>query len=323
MTVIDITTNDDGLDILEARENLNAIDQKTTTDEYKPNTPVTEEIEFNDNPNSNFNHIEEKIDESKAVFETDTIDTDMESQDFPDAFYDPFTKELMKDPVVVPDGNSYERSAIMEARGYDIESSGTLYPNRALLAVINETVRLSGDSFEAGMRRLSKTIKTSMRQLISRDDFRPLPDVFYCPITFGLIHFPVIDAEGNTFEKVAIEAWIQRNGKSPITRTPLSKEDLYDNHAITALLEIEKGKNAENMHPSIQNFISSSPPEAPDLPPINFPPNPAEVQTFPITPEELEERRRRIRNEEVKTAIILVFLFGGLFIALGYFSIYT
>jgi len=112
--------------------------------------------------------------------------------------------------------------------------------------------------------------------------------------------------KGYTFEKVAIEAWIQKNGKSPITRTSHSKEDLYDNHAITALLEEEKGKSVENMHPSIRNFINAVPPEAPQY--CNTSPVALEVYTFPITPEELEAKRLRRRKYNMITAIVLMIM---------------
>jgi len=261
---------------------------------------IDKPLEINNIPGALYGPITKEIfkdhdctEERKDQFETEIIDTVIERREFPDAFYDPNTNEVMKDPVVIPNGESYERSDIIEQRGDDIEPTYKLYPNRALLAIITETVKLSGDSIEAGMKRLSKTIQTSMNQFISNYDFQPLPDAYYCPITFDLIHFPVIDAEGYTFEKVAIEACIQQNGKSPITRTSLSKEDLYDNHAITALLDEEKGKSVENIHPSIRNFIDAVPPEAPQN--RNTSQVIVEVHHFPITSEELEEQRLIMR----------------------------
>jgi len=204
-----------------------------------------------------------KDDEPDATFETKTADS-IDEREFPDAFYCPITKKIMEDPVVIPDGNSYERSAIMEQRRNNIDFSSKLYINRALLTVISETVDLSSDSSKTGVNRLNKTIEVSMKQqLTSKKEFLPLPNVYHCPITLGLIHNPVIDPEGNTFEKVAIEAWIQKNGSSPITRTSFSKEDLYCNHAITALLGEEKGKSAESMHPSVQKFKEEAPPQVP------------------------------------------------------------
>jgi hypothetical protein len=55
---------------------------------------------------------------------------------------------------------------------------------------------------------------------------------FYCPITRELMVDPVIDPEGNSYEKQAIEDWIHQNGRSPITRTVLSTNDLRPNRAL-------------------------------------------------------------------------------------------
>jgi hypothetical protein len=61
---------------------------------------------------------------------------------------------------------------------------------------------------------------------------------FYCPITHELMVDPVIDSEGNSYEKHAIEDWIRQSGKSPITRTVLSINDLRPNRALkTAINE--------------------------------------------------------------------------------------
>ena len=123
-----------------------------------------------------------------------------------------------------------------------------------------------------------------MRQLLDKSalphkKFRPLSDVYYCPITFGLIHNPVIDTEGNTFKIVAVETWIDNNETSPLTRTPLSEKYLYPNQAITALLDEEKSKSVKNMHPLIRKFIEEPPPEE-------------EVYEYPITEQDIENRRR-------------------------------
>jgi hypothetical protein len=43
----------------------------------------------------------------------------------------------------------------------------------------------------------------------------------YYPITAKDMVDPVTDREGNSYEHVAIEDWIQRQQTSPITRKPL------------------------------------------------------------------------------------------------------
>ena len=66
----------------------------------------------------------------------------------------------------------------------DIESGNKLYSKRALLGDTNKTVKLSGNSLEAGTILLITPIQISMKQLISNDELRPLPNAYYCPITF-------------------------------------------------------------------------------------------------------------------------------------------
>ena len=74
---------------------------------------------------------------------------------------------------------------------------------------------------------------------------RPLPEPYYCPITFDLFHTPVIDPEGNTYEYAAIVPWIRTNGTSPLSRTPLSVHQLYPNHAIRQLLDYHASEEEE------------------------------------------------------------------------------
>jgi hypothetical protein len=57
----------------------------------------------------------------------------------------------------------------------------------------------------------------------------------YCPITHSLMKDPVQDKEGNTFERSAIEAWLRTNPTSPITRTPMTLDDLTPNRVLAAI----------------------------------------------------------------------------------------
>ena len=60
---------------------------------------------------------------------------------------------------------------------------------------------------------------------------------FFCPITCGLMEDPVVDPEGNSYERHAIEEWIRQNGRSPITRTILSIDDLRPNRALKETID--------------------------------------------------------------------------------------
>ena len=53
-----------------------------------------------------------------------------------------------------------------------------------------------------------------------------------CPITQEYMREPVIDREGNTYEKEAILEWLKINNTSPVTRNIMRKEDLIPNRAV-------------------------------------------------------------------------------------------
>ncbi|CAF1058122.1 unnamed protein product [Rotaria sordida] len=62
-------------------------------------------------------------------------------------------------------------------------------------------------------------------------------DLLSCPISFVLFHDPVVAQDGHTYERAAIEDWIRRNGKSPITQQQLSIKHLYPNHLETRIVD--------------------------------------------------------------------------------------
>jgi hypothetical protein len=60
---------------------------------------------------------------------------------------------------------------------------------------------------------------------------------FICPITHELMVDPVIDPDGNSYERQAIKDWLRQNGTSPITRTNLSAADLRPNRALKTAID--------------------------------------------------------------------------------------
>lgn len=68
-----------------------------------------------------------------------------------------------------------------------------------------------------------------------------LPSAFYCPLTLSVMRIPVIDREGNSYEKSAIENWLSQNCSSPITRKPLRFKDLSFNRNLSDLIEERMG----------------------------------------------------------------------------------
>lgn len=58
-----------------------------------------------------------------------------------------------------------------------------------------------------------------------------------CPITLEVMDDPVIDREGNTYERIAIEEWIRAHGASPITRSRLSVSELTPNRIVKDIID--------------------------------------------------------------------------------------
>ena len=55
------------------------------------------------------------------------------------------------------------------------------------------------------------------------------PFEFVCPITYEIFRDPVVAADGHTYEREAIEQWIRRRARSPVTNLPLASRDLVPN----------------------------------------------------------------------------------------------
>eukprot|EP00566_Odontella_aurita_P019946 CAMPEP_0113526380 /NCGR_PEP_ID=MMETSP0015_2-20120614/706_1 /TAXON_ID=2838 /ORGANISM="Odontella" /LENGTH=295 /DNA_ID=CAMNT_0000424693 /DNA_START=232 /DNA_END=1119 /DNA_ORIENTATION=+ /assembly_acc=CAM_ASM_000160 len=59
-----------------------------------------------------------------------------------------------------------------------------------------------------------------------------LPESFCCPLTMKVMKDPVVDLEGNTFERAAILDWLTINGTNPLSRKALAAKDLVPNQAL-------------------------------------------------------------------------------------------
>jgi hypothetical protein len=58
-----------------------------------------------------------------------------------------------------------------------------------------------------------------------------------CPITQCVMTDPMVDPEGNTYERSAIERWLAHNKTSPVTRAPLTASKLAPNRALKDILD--------------------------------------------------------------------------------------
>jgi len=64
-----------------------------------------------------------------------------------------------------------------------------------------------------------------------------VPTEFYCPITGDLMNEPVLGKDGHSYEKSEIFQWLSTNKTSPLTREPLTTDDLVDNLPLKRSIE--------------------------------------------------------------------------------------
>ena len=62
------------------------------------------------------------------------------------------------------------------------------------------------------------------------------PEAFICPITYQALRDPVVAADGHTYERRAIEKWLQKKNKSPMTGQTLSSKVLAPNHILRSMI---------------------------------------------------------------------------------------
>ena len=104
----------------------------------------------------------------------------------------------------------------------------------------------SRDSKEKKRRRAKSAPARSSR---GRDRYtnnnkskKDLPSNFYCPLTKRIYKDPVIDSEGNTYEREAIERWLRSQSSSPVTNNYLCVEMLKPNRELKRTIYKATGK---------------------------------------------------------------------------------
>lgn len=68
---------------------------------------------------------------------------------------------------------------------------------------------------------------------------------FRCPITHQLMEDPVKCADGHTYERAAITKWLERHHTSPMTREPMTTEQLFIDRTMKSQIDTFKAQAKE------------------------------------------------------------------------------
>lgn len=90
--------------------------------------------------------------------------------------------------------------------------------------------------------RYAKSSSRGRDRYTNNKSKKDLPSNFYCPLTKRVYKDPVIDSEGNTYEREAIERWLRSQSSSPVTNNYLCVEMLKPNRELKRTIYKATGK---------------------------------------------------------------------------------
>jgi hypothetical protein len=85
-------------------------------------------------------------------------------------------------------------------------------------------------------------LESSFPSSNGNNDDDSIPQSFLCPLTLEAMADPVLDSEGNTFERKALLKWLQKSNQSPVSRQNLNDSVLVPNIALRDLIHDAMGE---------------------------------------------------------------------------------
>ena len=124
-------------------------------------------------------------------------------------------------------------------------------------AVLNSPMAASDRSAATAPRAAVATAVTTTAYTSDDDDqslVENVPKIYVCPITHEIMENPVSDSLGHSYEKAAIERWLNENNTSPVTGLWLPNKTLTLNHTLRSVIEEWKSSRPS---PSVLGDASS------------------------------------------------------------------
>lgn len=81
------------------------------------------------------------------------------------------------------------------------------------------------------MKQFNEELKVSLKERDTK-----IPEAFICPITQEIMIDPVVASDGHTYERKAIEMWLQSHNSSPMTGLQLTNKQLTPSHTLKSMI---------------------------------------------------------------------------------------
>jgi len=86
-------------------------------------------------------------------------------------------------------------------------------------------------------------VKIKINKQLEKNNNQNIDYNFICSITHEIMTDPVITSDGHTYEKSAIEKWLNYNNHSPMTREIITKDSIVPNIALRDIISKHLKKN--------------------------------------------------------------------------------
>ena len=97
-----------------------------------------------------------------------------------------------------------------------------------------------GNHFESIIQGI---VKIKINKQLEKNNNQNIDYNFICSITHEIMTDPVITSDGHTYERSAIEKWLNYNNHSPMTREIITKDSIVPNIALRDIINKHLKKN--------------------------------------------------------------------------------
>ena len=122
--------------------------------------------------------------------------------------------------------------------------------NQRLLHAANQYVRerfpgLSDEYYRIHTRRMvTRSVNVAIRIQEGQRVHMEIPEPFQCPLSYEWLLEPVITPDGNTYSRAEIQRWVETSATDPLTREPLTVDQLIPNRAMADAIEFYRRQTA-------------------------------------------------------------------------------
>ena len=110
-------------------------------------------------------------------------------------------------------------------------------PTRALQQPAPSLISRIGAILSSSVVQPAQAVATSTPLKIPAHLPADVPNQFICPITMDIMTDPVMLSDGHTYERKAIEKWLETKSKSPLTNNIINKDIIVPCFALRSIMQ--------------------------------------------------------------------------------------